>query len=129
MAFPNIVVLLLEGLMGLFMAYTAYTLFAWTPPMITKARDALHYLRWWWVLAGCVATLGAIGLLVGLFIPTVGVIAIMWVIAYFVVATLSHLVRKDWVNFAQPLLFLAIIAVLLWLRWADAAPLRALVGL
>jgi ABC-type uncharacterized transport system involved in gliding motility auxiliary subunit len=64
-----------------------------------------------------------------LFIPTVGVIAIMWVIAYFVVATLSHLVRKDWVNFAQPLLFLAIIAVLLWLRWADAAPLRALVGL
>lgn len=129
MAFPNIVVLLLEGLMGLFMAYTAYTLFAWTPPMITKVRDAMRYPRWWWVLAGCVATLGAIGLLVGLFIPTVGVIAIMWVIAYFVVATLSHLVRKDWVNFAQPLLFLAIIAVLLWLRWADAAPLRALVGM
>lgn len=115
--------------MGLFTAYAAYTLFAWTPPMVTKARDALRYPRWWWVLAGFVATLGAIGLFVGLFIPLVGVIATVWMMAYFVVATLSHLVRKDWATFVQPLLFLAIFVVLLWLRWADAAPLRALVGL
>lgn len=129
MAFPNLATLILEGLMGLFTVYTAYTLFAWTPPMVTKVRDALHYPRWWWVLAGVIATLGAIGLLVGLFIPLIGVIATLWMIAYFAVATLSHLARKDWANFVQPLIFLAIFVVLLWLRWGDAAPLRALVGL
>jgi DoxX-like protein len=124
----QIATLVFEALLGLLMAYTAYTLFAWTPPSITKARDALRYPRWYWVLAGVMATLGAVGLFVGLVIPVVGAVAALWVIAYFVVATLTHLVRKDMAMFAMPLAFGAICVGLLVLRWADAAPLLALVG-
>ncbi len=112
----NIVVVVLEVLLGVFSAYAAYTLFAWTPPSITKVRDALHYPRWWWVLAGFAATIGAIGLFVGLFIPVVGTLAALWMAVYFAVATLSHLVRKDMVNLGAPLFFLVVFAVLFVLR-------------
>jgi DoxX-like protein len=124
-----IVTLVLEGLLGLVMAYAAYTLFAWTPLSLAKAREALHYPRWYWLLAGIVAAIGAIALLVGLGIPVVGAAAALWMVAYFVVATFTHLLRKDFAGVSMPLLFLAICGGLLVLRWADAAPLRALVGL
>lgn len=110
-------------------AYAAYTLFAWTPPSLAKAREALHYPRWYWVLAGIVATIGALGLLAGLFIPAVGAAAALWMVAYFVVATFTHVFRKDMKSLGMPLLFFAIFVGLVVLRWADAAPLRALVGL
>jgi hypothetical protein len=35
------ITLTLQALLGLFMVYTAYTLFAWTPEVVTQARDAL----------------------------------------------------------------------------------------
>ena len=129
MSIANIAALVLEVLLGLFSAYAAYTLFMWTPPSITKARDALRYPRWWWILAGVMATLGALGLFVGLFIPVVGVVAILWMIAYFVVAAGSHLVRSDVTGFTIPLLFTAFFVGLLVLRWSDATPVLALVGL
>ena len=88
MSLLQIATLLFEALLGLFSAYTAYSLFAWTPPSLAKAREALHYPRWYWVLAGCVATIGALGLLVGLFLPVIGALAAAWMVAYFVVATL-----------------------------------------
>lgn len=125
----DILKLILEALLGVFSAYAAYTLFAWTPPSITKARDALHYPRWWWVLAGFMATIGAIGLFVGLFIPVVGVIGALWMAAYFVVATISHLVRKDMASLGVPIVFLAVFVALVVLRWTDATPILALVGL
>lgn len=52
----------------------------------------------------------------------------LWMIAYFVVATFTHLVRKDFANLGMPLLFLAIFVGLLVLRWPDATPMLALVG-
>lgn len=124
----HIVVLVLEALLGLMSAYAAYTLFARTPPSVTRARDALRFPRWYWVLAGIMAAIGAIGLLVGLAIPVVGLVAALWMVAYFVVALLTHLVRKDLVTVAAPLFFLAICVGLTVLRWSDAAPLLALVG-
>lgn len=128
MSLQHIAVLVLEGLLGLFSAYAAYTLFAWTPPSLTKVREALHYPRWYWVLAGVLAAIGAIGLLVGLVIPVVGAVAALWMTAYFVVATLTHLVRKDMMSLGFPLLFFAFCVGLTLLRWTDAAPLLALVG-
>ena len=91
MSLLQIVTLLFEALLGLLTAYTAYSLFAWTPASIAKAREALHYPRWYWVLAGCMATIGAVGLLVGLFFPIIGILAAASMIAYFVVATFTHI--------------------------------------
>jgi hypothetical protein len=124
----QIVTLVLEAILGALSAYTAYTLFAWTPPSITKAREALHYPRWYWTLAGVMATIGALGLFVGLFVPVIGAAAALWMAAYFVVATFTHLFRADWAGFTFPLLFLAVVVGLVALRWVDAAPLLAMVG-
>ncbi|HEU0026160.1 MAG TPA: DoxX family protein [Ktedonobacterales bacterium] len=129
MSIPHIAALALEALLGALMACAAYTLFAWKPASLAKLRDALHYPRWYWVLAGITATIGAIGLLVGLAIPLVAVAAIIWMVAYYIVASFTHLIRKDMMGFSAPLLFLAICAGLLALRWSDATPILAFIGL
>jgi uncharacterized membrane protein YphA (DoxX/SURF4 family) len=118
----------LQALLGLFMLYTTYTLFSWTPELITKSRDALNYPRWYWVLAGVLALISAISLLVGLFIPILGAFGALWTVAYFIVATATHILRADWANFSAPLIFLALFVILAWLRWDDAKPIRAAVG-
>ena len=128
MSLLQIVTLLFEALLGLFSAYTAYSLFAWTPPSIAKAREALHYPRWYWVLAGCMATIGALGLLVGLFFPVIGALAAAWMVAYFVVATFTHLLRKDFAGFAMPLIFLVLPLGLFVLRWTEFASILAALG-
>jgi DoxX-like protein len=74
------------------------------------------------------ATISAIGLLVGLVIPVVGAAAALWMVGYFVVATLTHVVRKDMVHLDMPLLFFAIVVGLGVLRWGDATPILAFVG-
>jgi hypothetical protein len=123
------ITLTLQALLGLFMLYTTYTLFAWTPEVITKSRDALNYPRWYWVLAGVLALVSAISLLVGLFIPALGAFGALWTIAYFIVASASHIIRADWANFYVPLIFLVPFALLAWLRWDDTKPIRARVGM
>jgi uncharacterized membrane protein YphA (DoxX/SURF4 family) len=111
------------------MGYAAYSLFSKTPPSVQQGRDALHYPRWYWVLAGVVANIGAIGLLVGLFNPVVGAAAALWIAAYFIVATLTHIIRADWAHFYVPLIILVAVLGLVGLRWADAKPILAVVGM
>lgn len=124
-----IVVLVFEGLMGLMSLYIAYSLFSKTPPSVQKGRDALRYPRWYWVLAGVLALIGGVGLLVGLALPVVGAAAALWMVAYFVVAALTHVSRQDWVNLGAPIVLLLIFGGLLALRWTDAKPLLAFIGL
>lgn len=129
MSIPHIVVLVFEAFLGVFCAYAAYSLFARTPPAAAKMREALGYPGWYWVLAGIMATIGAIGLFAGLGIPAVGVAAALWMVAYFVVATLTHLARKDTVNAGIPLIFLVPYAGLAALLWTNLTPLLTLLGL
>ena len=121
MTLLQIVTLVLEVLLALFSAYAAYSLFTWTPPAMASARDALHYPRWYWILAGCVAALGTLGLVVGLFFSAFGALAAAWMVAYFVVAMFTHLLRKDFTGVAMPLIFLILPLGLLTLRWSDFA--------
>lgn len=113
----------------MFSVYTAYSLFSQTPPSLAKARAALHYARWYWVLAGVLALLGGIGLLVGLAIPAVGALGALWMAAYFVVAMLTHIFRKDFASLGMPFIFLLIFVGLAALRWADVTTLLASAGL
>ena len=122
------ITLTLQALLGLFMVYTAYTLFAWTPEVVTQARDALDLPRWYWLLAGVLAAMSAIALLICLFIPVVGAFGALWTAVYFIVASATHVFRADWANFYLPLIFFVPVALLVWLRWDDGKPLRAAVG-
>lgn len=127
MSILAIVVLAFEGLMGLMSVYIAYSLFSQTPASVRKRRDALRYPRWYWVLAGVLALMGGVGLLVGLALPVIGAVAALWMGVYFVVAALTHVSRQDWVNLGAPIVMLAIFAGLLVLRWSDAKPLLSLI--
>jgi uncharacterized membrane protein YphA (DoxX/SURF4 family) len=129
MTILHIVALVFEGLLGVFSVYASYTLFAQKPESIAKQRAALHYPRWYWVLAGYLSAIGGIGLFVGLAIPAVGAIAAVWMIAYFVVAAFSHVIRKDFASIAFPLFFLVLFLGLSALRWTDITAVLASVGM
>lgn len=115
-------VLIVEGLLGLFLAYAAYLNLS-SAPMLMKQYTLLRLPRWYTLLAGVLLSTGVIALLVGLVSPAIGALATLWMVAYFVVATLTHVVRKDKLAaVATPLVFLALCVALAVLRWADLAP-------
>ncbi len=129
MSVLHIVALVLEGLMGAFTAFAAYSMITSKPARLAKTREALNYPGWFWLLAKIVATIGAVGLFVGLVDPAVGAAAALWMVAYFIVATGAHVVRKDMANLGMPIAFLVLAVGLVALRWGDATPVLAAVGL
>lgn len=125
----HVAILIFEALLGVFTAYAAYSLFTWTPPSLAKTREALGMPKWFWLLAGTVATIGAAGLFVGLAVPVIGALAALWMVAYFIVATLTHVTHRDFANVAPAVIFLVICAGLAALRWGDLAPMLSAIGL
>jgi len=117
--------LIFEGVFALFTVYAAYSLFTRTPPALAKQREAMRLPRWFWLLAGTVATIGAAGLFTGLVNPLVGGLAAVWMVCYFIVAALVHITRNAVRDIAPALVFLAISAALVAVHWSDLAPLLA----
>jgi hypothetical protein len=129
MSVLHIVALVLEGLMGAVAAFAAYSLITGKPASIARTLEALNYPGWFWLLAKIVATIGAVGLFVGLVYPTVGAVAALWMVAYFIVATGAHVARKDIANLVMPISLLVLAVGLVALRWGDATPVLAAVGM
>lgn len=128
MSTQHLVTLILEALLALVTVFVAYAQ-ATRMPAVVKSREHLHFPQWYWNLSTVLAVLSAIGLLVGLFIPVVRAAAVVWMVAYFVVAALTHLSRAD-VTGVMPALVLLVFSVgLTALRWGDAAPMLVLVGM
>ncbi|HEU5343337.1 MAG TPA: DoxX family protein [Ktedonobacterales bacterium] len=118
----SISVLAFEGLFGLFMAYAVFLNFS-NSPMLVKRWAELGMPRWYSLLAGVIGLIGAITLLAGDFFPMVGALAALWIVAYFLVATLTHVVLRDKLSsISIPLVFLALAIGLAALRWPDLAP-------
>ncbi|CAG7603088.1 DoxX family protein [Leucobacter soli] len=64
------------------------------PAFIRDCLDGVRFPReWWWVLI-VIKTLAATGLIVGLWVPGVGLAANIGVIVYFLCAAASHLRAK-----------------------------------
>ncbi len=129
MSVLHIVTLALDGLMGGFTAFAAYSMITNKPASIAKTREALNYPGWFWVLAKIVATIGAVALFTGLVNPVVGAAAALWMVAYFTVATGAHVVRKDMANLGMPIAFLVFAVGLVALQWGGVTPVLAAVGL
>ncbi len=51
----------------------------------------------------------------------IGALAALWMVAYFIVATLTHLIRGDLANVGLAVIFLVICAGFAALRWGDLA--------
>lgn len=120
--FVSVVSLVLEGILGLFMAYSTYLNFS-TAPLLVKRWNESGMPRWYTRFAGVLGAIGALALLVGVFVPIVGVLAMLWMMAYFIVATLTHLVVRDpFATTRIPLFFLALCVMGAILRWPDLSP-------
>jgi hypothetical protein len=92
--------------------------------MLMQQWEVVRMPRWYTLLAGVLLTIGVVGLLVGLMFPVVGGLALLWMVAYFVVGTLTHVVCRDKLaNVSLPLVFLVVFAALSALRWAELTPL------
>jgi hypothetical protein len=116
-------VLIAQGLLGLFLAFSAY-LNITRAPQLVKQWEHLRLPRWYTVLSATLLTMGTVALLVGLALPVVGALAALWFVAFFVAATLTHVVRQDALaGAAVPLTFLVVFVALAMLRWGDLAPL------
>jgi uncharacterized membrane protein YphA (DoxX/SURF4 family) len=127
MSIQHIATFVLELALALFTAYVAYAQ-ATRMPAIVKAREHLHFPQWYWNLATVLAVIGALGLLVGLFIPVVAAVAVLWMAVYFVVAALTHMSTGDFKGAVPGIFCLAITAGLMALRWGDFATILAFVG-
>ncbi|HEX9038388.1 MAG TPA: DoxX family protein [Ktedonobacterales bacterium] len=121
--------LALEGLLGLFMVYAVYLNFT-NSPLLVKSWTESGMPRWYTRLAGVLGAIGALALLVGVFIPTVGALALLWMVAYFIVATLTHVVVRDtFATTSIPLVFLALSIAGVALRWSSLSPVLAAIRL
>lgn len=90
---------------------------AWPPAFVRDCLDGVGFPRdWWWVLV-VVKVLAVAGLVVGIWIPGVGLAANVGVIAYFCCAAASHVRARFtgqtfWVN-CLGMLALSVVALVL----------------
>lgn len=74
--------------------------------------------RSWWTPLGLAKAAGAVGLLVGLAVPAIGVLAGICLVLYFIGAVITVLRARSYKTVAFPLLYLAPVVVTLTLGFA-----------
>jgi hypothetical protein len=72
----------------------------------------------WWPWLGAAKAAGAVGLLVGLFVPVIGVLAAIGLVLYFTGALITVLRARWYSHLPYPALYLAPVAAVLALSFA-----------
>ena len=72
----------------------------------------------WWPWLGTAKAAGAVGLLVGLFVPVIGVVAGICLVLYFAGAVVTVLRARSYAHIPFPLLYMAPVAASLALGFA-----------
>jgi hypothetical protein len=97
--------------------YSAAAVF-WRATWVVQALTAYRVPRSWWPWLGTAKAAGAAGLLVGLFVPLIGVMAAISLVLYFAGAV-GTVVRAHWyAHIPYPLVFVAPVIASLALRVA-----------
>lgn len=95
------IVLLVAAWVG-FSAFAIYTHKAW---VVDNLAD-YGVPRSWWVWLGSAKALGAVGLVVGVWIPAIGIAAAIGLVLYFLGAVLTVLRADAYLHVPFPLLYL-----------------------
>jgi DoxX-like family len=74
--------------------------------------------RSWWPWLGSAKAAGAAGLLVGLFVPVIGVVAGICLVLYFTGAVITVTRARWYSHIPYPLMYLAPVVASLWLKFA-----------
>lgn len=110
MNISTIVVVLTAAWVG----FSAYAIWA-RRAFVVDNISAYGVSRRWWPWLGTAKAVGALGLLVGLMVPAIGVVASAGLVLYFSGAVVTVIRAKAYGHIPFPLLFLAPSAVAGWL--------------
>lgn len=114
MTIASIAVTVLAAAMVGFSAVVLYREAAW----IVTSMEIYGVPRSWWPWLSAAKAAGALGLLVGLLVPAVGVAAGIGLVLYFIGAEITVLRARRYSHTFAPLLYLAPVAASLWLGTA-----------
>ena len=115
----------------MFIAYVVVTILAAAANAFAATADFIHppwllanmtkagVPRSWLLPLGALKAAGALGLLVGLGVPALGVVAAVGLVLFFVGAILTH-VRAHWYSFTYPAAFLLLAVGSLGLELASS---------
>lgn len=91
-------------------AFSAVSLFAHAKWVVEPLAD-YGVPRSWWPWLGTAKAAGAVGMLVGLFVPVIGVLAAVGLVLYFIGAVITVIRARSYAHIPFPLLYLIPVAV------------------
>ncbi|HEX2144682.1 MAG TPA: DoxX family protein [Glycomyces sp.] len=91
---------------ALWVGFSAYSIFAKAPYVVDPLRS-YGVPESWWLWLGLTKATGALGLLVGLFIPPIGIAAGIGLVLYFIGAIITVLRARKFKMLVAPLMYLA----------------------
>lgn len=114
MSTAHVIVTVLAAVWVGFSAYSLLTRATWVVEPLTEYGVP----RSWWTVLGAAKAAGAIGLLVGLAVPLVGLAAAIALILYFLGAVVTIVRARSFSHIPYPLLYLVPVAAALALASA-----------
>ncbi|GAA4205402.1 DoxX family protein [Streptosporangium oxazolinicum] len=106
----HIIVTVLAAAWVAFSAYAILTHAAW----VVGPLESYGVPASWWPWLGAAKAAGAAGLLVGLFVPVIGILAGIGLVVYFVGAVITVLRARSYKTVVYPILYLVpVVAALL----------------
>ncbi|WP_327678751.1 DoxX family protein [Kitasatospora sp. NBC_00458] len=103
MSIAFIIVTVVAALMAGFSAWSVFTRAAY----VVEPLAEYGVPRSWWNLLGVAKAAGALGLLAGLFVPVVGVLAAIGLVLYFTGAVITVLRARSYAHVPFPLVYMA----------------------
>lgn len=105
----SVVITILAALWVAFSAYAILSRAAWVAGPLAEYGVP----RTWWPWLGAAKAAGAAGLLAGLLVPPIGVLAAVALIAYFTGAVITIIRARSYAHIPYPLLYLTPVAAAL----------------
>jgi hypothetical protein len=103
MSTAYLIVSILGAAMAGFSAYSVFTHAKW----VVEPLAGYGVPRSWWPWLGTAKAAGAAGLVVGLFVPVIGVAAGIGLVLYFAGAVITVVRAKSYAHLAFPLMYMA----------------------
>lgn len=95
---------------AVWVAFSAVSLFTHARWVVEPLAD-YGVPRSWWPWLGTAKTAGSVGLLVGLLVPVIGVLATVGLLLYFIGAVITVIRARSYAHIPFPLLYLIPVAV------------------